>query len=71
MELATVTKIRALAVHVGIGYGTLMKIARECDENAALPSLAHMTRRGLDQLYQVLVGIRLGSCEKARMMVVG
>ncbi|MGH7485757.1 MAG: hypothetical protein ACREMY_09175 [bacterium] len=51
--------IRLLAVDLRMNHGTLMQLARECDENSTLPDLAHLTRRGREQLYQLLVGIRL------------
>ena len=51
--------VSKLAVDVGVGYGSLMRLAREIDEDATLPSLAHMTRSGLNRLFVILVKIRM------------
>lgn len=57
--MVTLRNIRKLAFEAEIGYGELMRLARECEEDATLPSLAHLSTRGREQLSQTLFTIRL------------
>lgn len=50
----TVADVRALAARLRVSHGTLLKCAREIEENAALPLLTHMKREGLERLYNLL-----------------
>lgn len=50
----TVADVRALAARLRVSHGTLLKSAREIEENAALPSITHMKREGLERLYNLL-----------------
>ena len=69
--MKTLRDVRTMAVHAGVSYGTLLSLARETEENANLPSLAHMTVRGLEMLYQTLVAIRFAEYAREVVEVLG
>jgi hypothetical protein len=54
----TINTIRRLAVELRMSYGELIRLARECEENANLPSLAHMTALGREQLFAAMLQVQ-------------
>ncbi len=68
--MVTIQDIRIMARTAGVEHGQLMRLARECEEDATLPSLAHLSTRGLAQLYQLLVAIRFGRSDVKRLVEV-
>lgn len=53
----TLTEIRAFATRLGVHPAELLRLARESEQDANMPAIAHLSAHGREDLFHTLVGI--------------